>query len=246
MANDFSIIIPTFHEAMNIPELARRIAAVNFGERLFEVLLIDDNSNDGSLEIVNELAKQYPWLKMIVRREGRDHGQSIITGFQQASYPVLITMDADLSHPPEKIPFMLAMLDEARVDVVLGSRYVRGGSIDNKWPFFRKISSKLAAWISRLVLAGRIRDPLSGFLAIRKTTWQNGDPLTPIGWKIGLELMVKCHCKNIREIPIHFSERCLGKSKLNFEISFVYLYHVMKLVKYKIAGVSPRKTRHNC
>ena len=195
---------------------------MNFAEHEFEVLLMDDNSNDGSVEIVQELAQEYPWLKMIVRHEGRDHGQSILAGFQQAKYPVLITMDADLSHPPEKIPLMLAILDEPKVDVVLGSRYVQDGSVDVKWPFFRKISSKLAAWIARILLPSQLKDPLSGFMAMRKTTFVNGDPISPIGWKIGLELMVKCHCRNIREIPIHFSERCRGKSKLNFEISMVY------------------------
>lgn len=234
MANGFTLIIPTYHEAMNIPELINKIAAVDFGDSAFEVLLIDDNSDDGSVEIVNEISKKYPWLKMIVRNEGRNHGLSIMTGFHHAKYPIMITMDADLSHPPEKIPDIINVLNDPDVEVVLGSRYIKGGSVDGKWPLFRRISSKLSVLISRIVLPCDVKDPLSGFMAIRKKTLVNGDTLSPIGWKIGLELMVKCRCKNIREIPIHFSERTKGKSKLNVEISLEYFYHVLLLMKYKL------------
>lgn len=232
--NHFTIIIPTYHEAANIPELAKRIANVNFGERSFEVLLIDDNSEDGSLEIVKQLSLQYPWLKMIVRNQERDLSQSVIKGFESANHPILVTMDADLSHPPEKIPLMLAILDQPNIDIVIGSRYVKGGSVDQTWPFIRKLTSLAAAFIARIVLLSHVKDPLSGFLVVKKSTFTAGDTLTPIGWKIGLELMVKCHCKNIREIPIHFSQRRLGKSKLNFKISINYLRHILQLLRYKI------------
>ena len=143
-------------------------------------------------------------------------------------------MDADLSHPPEKIPLMLAILDQPNIDIVIGSRYVKGGSVDHKWPFIRKLTSRVAALLAKIVLINNVKDPLSGFLAVRKNTFVAGDPLTPIGWKIGLELMVKCRCKNIREIPIHFSQRRHGKSKLNFRISMDYLRHVMKLLRYRM------------
>lgn len=232
--NHFTLIIPTWQEAANIPELVKRIASVDFGERKFEVLLMDDNSHDGSLELVRELSEDYPWLKMIVRDQPRDLSQSVIHGFQLANYPILITMDADLSHPPEKIPLMLALLEENEIDIVIGSRYVKGGSVDQEWPLLRKLSSRTAAWIAKVMLLNKVMDPLSGFLAVRKETFIKGDKLTPIGWKIGLELMVKCHCQRIHEIPIHFSERRRGKSKLNLGISLAYLRHVVELMKYKM------------
>ena len=205
--NNFTIIIPTYEEAENIPELAKRISQVNFGGRCFEVILVDDNSADGTVDVVKHLSKQYPWLKLVVRQAKRDLSRSILDGFSHASYPILITMDADLSHPPEKIPEMLELLSQPGVDVVLGSRYLPGGSTDVKWPFTRKLISRLGALMANWLILSDVRDPLSGFLAIRQQTFMTGETLKPIGWKIGLEIMVKCHCKNIREVPIHFSDR---------------------------------------
>lgn len=233
---DFSIIIPTYHEAQNIPKLAKQISQVNYGNRQFEVILVDDNSNDGTVDVVQELSQQYPWLKLIVRREKKCLSQSIITGYKSAKHPILITMDADLSHPPEKIPELLDAISNPKVDYVLGSRYIPGGSCDDIWPISRKLTSRLGALIANMLVLSntRIKDPLSGFSAIRKKTFQTADTLQPIGWKIGLEIMMKCHCKNIVEIPIHFSQRQQGYSKLNLKISFDFLRHVNKLFWYKV------------
>ncbi|VVC77000.1 Undecaprenyl-phosphate mannosyltransferase [Aquicella siphonis] len=230
----FSIIIPTYCEARNIPDLAQRIANVDFGGRQFEVLLIDDNSQDGIANVVHHLAFAYPWLQLIVRTEKRDLSQSVICGFRNARHPLIVTMDADLSHPPESIPAMLEMLADTGTDMVIGSRYIPGGSSDHNWPFIRKITSRTAALIARMLLTAPVKDPLSGFLAFRKDLFLSGDPLEPIGWKVGLELMIKCRCKNIREIPIHFSQRSHGKSKLNMKISFDYLRHIIKLMRYQL------------
>jgi len=231
---NFTIVVPTYHEAKNIKPLIKRISHVDFGNRCFEVLLIDDNSQDGTIEIVNSLTSQYPWLRLIVRNQERNLSESVIEGFNNANYPIIITMDADLSHPPEKIPEMLAMLAEPNVDIVIGSRYVKGGSTDKRWPFIRKITSLLAALVTRTLFLTPIKDPLSGFLGIRKKTFTSGDLLKPIGWKIGLEIMIKCRCQHIREIPIHFSRRCHGASKLNFKILFNYLQHIVRLVCYRV------------
>jgi dolichol-phosphate mannosyltransferase len=231
---NFSIIIPTYHEVDNINKLVARIANINFGHRDFEVLLIDDNSQDGIIDLVNQLSIQYPWLKLIVRNAQRNLSQSVIEGFQKAKYPILITMDADLSHPPEEIPKMLTLLNQPNIDLIIGSRYIKGGSTDSKWPLIRHVTSRTAALIARMILLTSIRDPLSGFLALRKSTFILGDTLKPIGWKIGLELIVKCRCKHILEIPIHFSQRHHGTSKLNLKTSFEYLLHILHLVHYKI------------
>jgi dolichol-phosphate mannosyltransferase len=232
----FSIIIPTFHEAENLPELAKRIASVDFGNRTFEVILVDDNSQDGTPAVAKELALNYPWLKCISRQKPRNLSGSIIDGCHAAIYPVLITMDADLSHPPEKISAMLEILTDPRVDAVIGSRYVNGGSSDPSWPQSRVFTSRLGALIARICLFTNIKDPLSGFLAIRKKTFLSAAHLNTIGWKIGLEIMVKCRCKVVREIPIHFAQRKYGYSKLTLAISTAYLFHVLNLMWYKIAG----------
>lgn len=234
LIDNFSIIIPTYQEVKNIPELVKRIAQVDFGPRKFEVLLMDDNSQDGSVEIVEQLKTQYPWLNLIVRHEEKSLSRAVIDGYKHAQYPILITMDADLSHPPEKIPQMLAALSEQNVDFVIGSRYVSNGKIDDVWPMRRKFFSWFAAMVARVLIAANVKDPLSGFMAIRKDKCFGGAPLEPIGWKISLELIVKCHCKNVKEIPIDFSERLHGKSKLNTKVALNYFQHVRRLFFYKL------------
>lgn len=231
----FSIIIPTYREARNIPELVKRIAGLNFAKGTFEVILVDDPSQDGMEEVVGHLQGQYDWLRLLTRKGPRSLSAAALEGFQKARYDILFLMDADLSHPPEKIPEMLAALAEPQVDFVIGSRYVQGGSADERWPVTRKISSRFAALLAQLLISRRIQDPLSGFFALRKTTLQQADPLKPIGWKIGLELLLKCHCKNIKEIAIHFSERLHGKSKFNLKVASDYLRQVMQLFLYRLS-----------
>lgn len=233
-----SIIIPTFREAKNIPELVQRIANVNFGEHQFEVILMDDDSRDGIVETVNTLSAQYSWLKIRVRKAERSLSQAVMEGFQQASFPFLVCMDADLSHPPEKIPEMLALLASEQADFVIGSRYVAGGSADAIWPLFRKISSRAAALIANLVVFnhGNIKDPLSGFFAVRQKNFLAAPTLNPIGWKIGLEMMVKLRCRQVKEIPIHFSERLKGRSKFSVKVMMSYLRHVGRLARFRVVN----------
>jgi dolichol-phosphate mannosyltransferase len=233
---DFSIIVPTFREAKNIPALIRRIAQIDFGPRSFEVIIVDDDSRDGLEEVVIQLRNYFPWIKLLRRYSRRSLSASAVEGFQRARYSTLILMDADLSHPPEKLPEMLAALHEAETDFVIGSRYIRGGSVDEVWPVPRRISSRLSASMARLLISASVRDPLSGFFAVKKETLRNGDPLKPIGWKLGLEIMLKCRCKRIREIPIHFSQRLYGKSKLNLRVAVDYWRHVSRLLFYKLWG----------
>lgn len=228
-----SIIIPTLCEARNIPELLKRIAQLNWGVRSFEVIVVDDNSQDGIVEAVDALSLLYPWLRLIVRYGKKGLSQAVIDGFDVAKYPILIVMDADLSHPPEKIPEMLAMIENNDVDMVIGSRYIQNGSSDTTWPIARKRVSVFAAWIARMLVAVSVKDPLSGFIALRKKTYLSATVLKPIGWKVALELMVKCKCKNIKEIPIHFSKRVHGHSKLTSKVILDYLAHIWRLAWYK-------------
>lgn len=227
---DFSIVVPIFEEEKNIPLLVKRIAAQKFTQR-FEVLLMDDNSKDGTHQVVQELQATYPWLRLIVNRERRDLSKAIISGIRHANFPIVITLDADLSHPPEKIFEMLEILSTSNVEVVIGSRYIKGGSVDSKWPLSRICVSRFCALLARPLVA--VKDPLSGFMAMRKEICFRGDPLQPIGWKIGIEIMVKNRCRNIQEIPIHFSERMIGVSKLNLHQGFNYFRHLKNLYWYK-------------
>ena len=130
MHTNFSLIIPTFREAGNIPELVKRVSQLFLNEHQFEMLIMDDDSQDGIKEIVKQLQKDHPWLQLITRLGPKSLSQSVIDGFKLAKYPLLVTMDADLSHPPEKIPALLAAFNDPTVDFVIGSRYVENGQID--------------------------------------------------------------------------------------------------------------------
>ena len=231
--NSVSIIIPTYQEVGNINALIKSISEVDFTSIPFEVIIVDDHSQDGTVQVIKQQMQIYPWLRLVERQGERDLSRSIIEGFQHAEFNVLVTMDADLSHPPKLIPELVSTLLQPNVDFVIGSRYVPGGSTGDDWPAARKLSSRLAAYVARIILGIHVKDPLSGFIAIRRDTYLHADSLNPIGWKIGLEIMVKSHCKNIREIPIHFSQRYTGSSKLDWKIALDYFWHVLSLLKYK-------------
>jgi dolichol-phosphate mannosyltransferase len=145
-------------------------------------------------------------------------------------------MDADLSHPPGKIPELVAALHEPDVDFVIGSRYVPGASTDETWGWFRWLNSKVATLLARPFTTSS--DPMAGFFALRRTTFDAAAPLDPIGYKIGLELIVKCGCEHVREVPIHFADRKLGESKLTFREQINYLRHLRRLANHKFGGWS--------
>jgi dolichol-phosphate mannosyltransferase len=232
----FSIIVPTYQEANNIAIFVERIARLKFDKKQFEVLLVDDNSEDNTKEIVENLGVTHPWLKLIIRRGKRSWRQSILQGIQVAIFPVLIFMDADLSHPPEIIPQMLSLLIQDNVDMVIGSRHIKGGHIDKSWPFYRKIISQLAKLVIQPLLPSQIKDPLSGFIAIKKISYSlNGKLWNPIGTKLALEIIVKSNIKNIIEIPICFEQRKYGQSKLmTMKMAFKYATQVYRLWAYKL------------
>ena len=126
---------------------------------------------------------------------------------------------------------MLERFGETRVDFVIGSRYVPGGSTDEGWGPMRWINSKVATALARPLTS--LKDPMSGFFSIPKRVYEKAAPLNPIGYKIALELIVKCNCSNIREIPIHFAQRQFGESKLSLAERMNYLRHLSRLLGFK-------------
>jgi dolichol-phosphate mannosyltransferase len=224
-----SVVVPTYREAENIPLLIERLSKLRSrynGD--VELLIMDDDSNDGSIEAVQ--AAGQTWVRIIVRNSKRGLGPSVIDGFCAAKYPILICMDADLSHPPEKIPDLIREL-EAGHRIVLGSRYVSGGATDERWGLFRWLNSRVATLLARPLT--RARDPMSGFFAMRKSDFEQARHLNPIGYKIALELIVKCHVDDVGEVPIHFSNRRHGESKLTIREVIKYLQHLRELYIYK-------------
>lgn len=227
-----SIIIPTYREALNIPHILDRLDRLRRDYDLsLEVLFLDDNSQDGSVEAV--AAAGHDWARIIVRTEDRGLSPAVIDGFRAARYPILICMDCDLSHPPEKIPQMVLGLASDQ-QMVVGSRYVPGASTDDDWGFFRWLNSVVATLLARPLTT--VRDPMSGFFAMRKADFDRALDLNPVGYKIALELIVKCGFENVGEVPIHFTDRVHGESKLTLREQLKYIQHLRRLYLHRFAN----------
>lgn len=224
-----SIIIPTYREVENIPLILDRIDQVRRKHDMtVEVLFMDDDSQDGSVEAVQ--ASGHEWARIIVRTSNRGLSWAVLDGFQAAQHPVLVCMDCDLSHPPEIIPQMLLALSSGQ-QFVIGSRYVAGGSTNDDWGFYRYVNSVTATALARPLTC--VQDPMSGFFALRKSDFDQAQDLNPVGYKIARELIVKCDFGNVAEIPIHFSDRIHGESKLTLKEQLKYIRHIRRLYIHK-------------
>lgn len=224
-----SIIVPTYQEVENLQPLSEMIQAELTGLD-YEILIMDDNSQDGSIEKVAKLSLLHP-IRIITRMENRGLSPAVIDGFDEAQGDIVVVMDADLSHPASAIPKMVAQLESGESDFVLGSRYVPGGSIDESWTLWRYINSAVAT-LPALPLT-RVKDPMSGFFALRRKDLPSSHKLSPIGYKIALEVMVKGDFQKVSEVPIHFVDRVYGESKLTLGEQVKYLRHLRRLYQYK-------------
>lgn len=230
-----SIVVPTYKERENLPELISRInkvrESVDFN---IELIIVDDNSQDGSEEYVNSLS--LPWCRIYVRQGERGLSSAVLKGFELSSGEILVVMDADLSHPPEKIAEMVELIKSGKAEMVIGSRYVQGASTDEEWGVFRRVNSIVATLLAKPLT--RVKDPMSGFFALKRELLKTAGPLNPKGYKIGLELLVKCPVKRVVEIPIHFAQRAHGKSKLTLKEQINYLIHLRRLYFYKYENLT--------
>ena len=234
---DISIIVPALNEGANLRPLTERIAAAMAGRR-YEILIIDDNSKDNTPAVCLELARSYP-IELVVRTKPVNGlGGAVLHGFAAARGDIFVVMDADLQHPPEKLPELLEPIENDQAEFALGSRHVEGGSTGQKWGLFRKLNSGVATLLAR-PFSGNAKDPMSGFFALRLETFARGERLMPLGYKIGLELMCKCRVSKVVEIPIHFAERSAGESKLSLREQFRYLEHLSRLYDFCYPRLSP-------
>jgi len=227
-----SIIIPTYGEAENIPFILARLDSLRADYDLtLEVLFMDDNSRDGSVEAV--AAAGFDWARMIVRTENPGLSLAVMDGFRAAKYPILVCMDCDLSHPPEQIPQMLLGLAMGQ-QLVIGSRYIPGASTNDDWGFLRWFNSAVATLLARGLTS--VHDPMSGFFTLRKVDFDKAQDLNPVGYKIALELIVKCGFENVGEVAIHFIDRVRGESKLTLKEQLKYIQHLRRLYLFRFAN----------
>ena len=226
-----SIIVPAFMEAPNIPILVKEISEVLEPVILeWELIVVDDNSLDGTVGACDSLRRQGLPLKLVVRKNKRGLATAVLEGFKEAKAPVFVVMDADLSHPPAAIPLLYQAIQNG-ADFAIGSRYIADGGTDDKWTVYRYLNSKIASLLARPLTA--VRDPMSGFFALSRTLWERCEDISPVGYKIGLEILVKCKPQNIKEIPIQFRSRVFGESKLSIKQQLLYLSHLRSLFIYK-------------
>ncbi len=228
MSQTISLIIPTYKERENIAPLVERIyqALHNYNYR---VLIVDDDSSDGTSELVKSLSQKYP-VDILVRKNKRGLASAVVDGISQAPGETVVVMDADLQHPPEVLPDLLKAIDGG-ADMVIASRYVPGGGCQG-WGLARRINSMGAIFIAHLLLPStrRIRDPMSGFFAFKKQAIA-GAKLQPIGYKIVLEILIQGKFQNVAEVPFIFVTRARGKSKLSARQQIDYLKHVYSLMR---------------
>lgn len=208
-----------------------------------EVLVVDDNSPDGTGDTAERLRDRHPALRVIHRKGERGLGPAILRGFGEAKGDILLVLDADLSHPPELIPALLRPLRRGEGDIVLASRNVGSGGTKG-WPLRRRIVSRGATLLAGLVTG--VKDPMSGFFAIRRSVIE-GVRLSPMGYKMGLEVLARGDYRNVVEVPYTFRDRRAGRSKLTGGIMWAYLAHLsglltarnsrfLRFVRYCIVG----------
>ena len=232
--NDSIVIIPTYNEKENIEAIIRAVTSLEKG---FDVLIIDDGSPDGTAQIVkNLMSTEFQDRLFIIERSGKlGLGTAYIRGFQWAieeKYDYIIEMDADFSHPVEKLPELQAACATGGADVAVGSRYLTGVNVVN-WPMGRMLMSYYASAYVRLVTGMDVRDTTAGYVCYRSEVLQsiNLDAVEFKGYAFQIEMKFTAHCMGfkIKEVPIVFVNRVLGTSKMNSSIFFEALWGVIKL-----------------
>jgi dolichol-phosphate mannosyltransferase len=232
---ELSVIVPTYNESENIVELVDRIEKlIDFTS--FELVIVDDNSPDGTDKIAEALNDKYGNIK-ICRRSGK-HGLSsaVFYGFEKATTKILAVIDADLQHPPEILPKLYATLSEG-YDLVVASRYVDGGGIED-WALNRMILSRGAITLAHLFLpkTRRVKDATSGCFVVRREV-MNGVKFDTIGFKLLLEILARCKLNQVAEVPYRFKNRCNGNSNLNLKEIGNYAVLIFKIFRSSFRNV---------
>jgi dolichol-phosphate mannosyltransferase len=227
MALPFTIVIPTYNEAGGIEKLLRTLEETFRTHGLDgEIIVVDDNSPDGTGAIVDRLSQELP-VRCLHRPGEMGLSSGVIDGWKMArpESVALGAMDADFSHDVRALPKMVEAVESGRYGLAVGSRYVPGGGIAN-WPKRRIVTSRVACWLAR-PLTG-VKDVTSGYFLVRRNAL-DGVTLDPIGFKIGLEVIVKGKYDKAVEVPYTFTDRIVGESKLNQSEIFNYLKQLRKL-----------------
>lgn len=225
----FSLVIPTLNEVGNVATvLDRTVAALSEVQVPWEILVVDDESTDGTADRVRQYSASEPRVRVLVRRGPRGLAGAITFGWAQTDATLLGVMDADLQHPPELLPQLLNQVRQG-CDIAIASRYIRPDSMDS-WNPVRRLISRLGVLVSKAVQKPtlRVKDPLSGFFVLRPDCIR-GLPFQQSGFKLLLEILAKGNIKSVAEVPFTFAVRQHGSSKANAMTAIHYVSLLYKL-----------------
>lgn len=228
---ELSLVIPTLNEVDNIRSICREIRTILDGQSIpCEIIVVDDHSEDSTADAVREMMKTDPHLKLVYREGERDLSTAAVAGWRDATGHFFGIIDADLQHPPEVIPYLLAVVKVGSADLAVASRNVEGGGIKG-WIFYRKIISWFAigmAWLLLPLSLWKVKDPTSGCFVFDRNR-VDLSKLKPRGFKILIEILVRGDFQNVQEVPYEFIERKDGRSKLTAKQSLLYFFHIFYL-----------------
>ncbi|MDH4207810.1 MAG: polyprenol monophosphomannose synthase [Anaerolineae bacterium] len=228
-----TVVMPTYNEADNLVQIVAELMTLGLDD--LHLLIIDDNSPDGTGKMADDLAAQYPERVEVIHRRGKmGLGTAYVTGFCHAiesGSDAVIQMDADFSHSPAYIP---AFLDKIReCDVVIGSRYVADGKVDERWSIWRRFLSWGGNVYARLITGLRINDVTSGYRCFRRDalTALDLDRIRSEGYAFQIEVAYACQRKGLRlvELPIYFEDRSMGLSKMSWRIILEATWRVWQM-----------------
>jgi dolichol-phosphate mannosyltransferase len=224
-----SIVVPTYNERDRLADLVDSVLGAYADGRVDgELIIVDDNSPDGTGALADQLAAARPGLQVLHRSGKLGLGTAVVAGFEAARSPIVGVVDADLSHPTRLLPRMLSIMTETTADVVIGSRYIAGGGTRN-WPVGRLALSRLACVMARPLTP--VRDATSGFFLIRRDL-ARGVRISAGGFKICLELLVRGRPRTVIEVPYVFEGRTAGESKMNLKEAAGYLEQLVDLWRF--------------
>jgi dolichol-phosphate mannosyltransferase len=226
-------LIPTYNEAENLPVLVS--ALFSLGIPNFNILVLDDNSPDGTGEVAKRLSAEYEGRISVLHRQVKEGlGKAYVQGIRYAldqSADVIGMIDADLSHPPERLPAMLEALQSA--DLVIGSRYVPGGGLDEEWPFWRKALSGFGNFYARTILSLPVKDATGGFRLWRRSALEaipfEESRSNGYIFQVEMAYLAKLAGLTFAEVPIYFAERTYGESKMSLRIQIEAALRVWQL-----------------
>jgi dolichol-phosphate mannosyltransferase len=218
-----SVVVPTFNERDNVQEIVRRLDSVLAGLD-WEVVFVDDDSTDGTLDILRKLARSDPRVRFLHRIGRRGLASAVIEGVQSTSSPFIAVIDGDLQHDESLLPKMHALLQSSNCEVVVGSRYMETGGVKN-WDKRRQLVSLVATRLAQRLMRARITDPMSGFFMLKRDAFDRSvRQLSSIGYKILLDILMSAQpALNAAELPYVFRSRVHGESKLDSAVTWEYL-----------------------